>query len=300
MVRVGVFDRKQGLGRGMWWHTSTRSAYMWSEKQKDGWQAYLDGATDRAHVTVYGVKVSVCGFSVCSCGIKPGLGASMWVNCDLAISLPGGDKSQPCWCVSHSVITSSCHGCLRMQASGNLHCRSFTWHKAKKTLFYTAQCQFEAVCHQIKRCRGIEFSWKVFTSVDLLPVTPACTAEFSKLTRTRLISNWIWSKSCDPDVSKGNPWLLAVWKLSLDVIIASAPFEAVKFVLSVAQIMRNMTLWCNVISSNPCRMNCTCRHLLNICAEIAISLYQSCAIIVHFPTTWIDSDFLPWHALKAQ
>lgn len=26
-------------------------------------------------------------------------GSPMWVNCDLAISLPGGDKSSPCWCV---------------------------------------------------------------------------------------------------------------------------------------------------------------------------------------------------------
>lgn len=66
-------------------------------------------------------------------------GSWMWVNCDLAISLPGGDKFSPCWCVNRSVITSACHDCLRMQASGNLHCRSFSLTNQDQRLFPTAQ-----------------------------------------------------------------------------------------------------------------------------------------------------------------
>lgn len=68
--------------------------------------------------------------------------SSMWVNCDLAISLPGGDKSSSCWSVNHSVITSSCHDCLRMQASGNLHCRSFTDTREKHTASLFVQLSF--------------------------------------------------------------------------------------------------------------------------------------------------------------
>lgn len=69
---------------------------MWSKKEKDtscGWQPYLHGASEHvgvcATMCLCGVKVSVCGFS----GIKPELGALMCINCDLAISLPGEDKS---------------------------------------------------------------------------------------------------------------------------------------------------------------------------------------------------------------
>lgn len=68
-------------------------------------------------------------------------GSWMWVNCDLAISLPGGDKSSPCWCVNRSVITSVCHDCLRMQASENLHCRSFSLAQQETKQHLPAQFQ---------------------------------------------------------------------------------------------------------------------------------------------------------------
>lgn len=138
---------------------------MWNRKEERascGWQPYLDGS----FLGMRGVCVHACDCtlskSLCvaspsrSCGIRPRTGSSMWVNCDLAISLPGGDKSSPCWwCVNHSVITSSCHDCLRMQASGNLHCRSFTDTGGKNTqrLFHSAQRQLKGVSHQMSRCR---------------------------------------------------------------------------------------------------------------------------------------------------
>lgn len=89
-------------------------------------------------------------------------GSSMWVNCDLAISLPGGDKSLPCWCVSHSVITSSCHDCLRMRASGNLHCRSFTDTSGENIqhLFHAAQFHLLGIIHQISRDRNVQKKFK--------------------------------------------------------------------------------------------------------------------------------------------
>lgn len=93
------------------------------------------------HVDVCAVMLSVCGSPVLQLRDQAQTGSPMWVNCDLAISLPGGDKSSPCWCVNHSVITSSCHDRLRMQASGNLHCRCFTDRREKHTATLSRQLQ---------------------------------------------------------------------------------------------------------------------------------------------------------------
>lgn len=93
MVQGGVFDRKRGPGQGMWWHTSACRACMWNKMEKDGasrsgWQLcwlfeHEGGCT----------CVSVGGFSILQLRDQAWTGSSMWVNCDLAISLPGGDKS---------------------------------------------------------------------------------------------------------------------------------------------------------------------------------------------------------------
>lgn len=91
------------------------------------------------HVDVCAVMVPVSGSPVLQLWDQAQTGSPMWVNCDLAISLPGGDKSSPCWCVNHSVITSSCHGRLRMQASGNLHCRCFSDRREKHTATLSRQ-----------------------------------------------------------------------------------------------------------------------------------------------------------------
>jgi len=79
MVQVGVFDRNRELGRGMWRHTGTRTAYTCVVKKKKeedasrGRPLYLDGASERVctHVTGEGLY----GFSVCSCGTKPQTGS---------------------------------------------------------------------------------------------------------------------------------------------------------------------------------------------------------------------------------
>ena len=124
--------------------------------EQSGEVAYFKDEGVCACMGLYSVRVSVCGFPVLQLQDQARTGSWMWVNCDLAISLPGGDKSSPCWCVNRSVITSSCHDCLRMRASGNLHCRSLTdTMGGKKTLsisFIRLSVSFEGVSQQMSRC----------------------------------------------------------------------------------------------------------------------------------------------------
>ena len=126
---------------------------------------------------LYSVRVSVCGFPVLQLQDQARTGSWMWVNCDLAISLPGGDKSSPCWCVNHSVITSSCHDCLRMRASGNLHCRSLTDTRGGKhsaSLSYSSASALRVLVSRWADAEKLNLVQNAaFLFIFLLPVIPA-------------------------------------------------------------------------------------------------------------------------------